>query len=136
MQNKEEELEKEQKKILKEFENKKEPFLKILESLKKENEQALQKKKEELQNKKKALKEQYMKNLVENSKNPPMDYPEKLVLYYKHKGWDAIIKMLNAKKQDIKGHENFLRRELGKHNKTLDWFLAEFGEEIDNVNNE
>jgi hypothetical protein len=63
----------------------------------------------------------------------PEDFPENLQIYWKRKEWDTISKTLNAKKNAIRQHENFLERELGKNNKTLDWFMTTYKDEIDSI---
>ena len=122
-------LEIRRKEIQKNYETLKKPYLQNLENLKSLNKKTLDLKKEKLLKKKNNLREQYVKNLLENSENPPQDYPKELVLYWKHKEWEAISKMLNALKQDIKGHESFLKRELGKHGKSIEWFMDKFEDE-------
>ena len=119
-----------EERILENYLIKRYPYEKNLENLKKENWKNLENRRLGLKRKKDELKKKYVKNLLESSMTPPADYPKNLALYWKHKEWVTITKMLNAKKQDIKGHENFLRRELGKNNKTLEWFWEKFEEEI------
>ena len=109
---------------------KSEPLQKSLENLKKENERNLEKRKLNLMTKQNDFKNQFVKNLLKNSETPPPNYPKDLSLYWKHNDWDAITKLLNAKNNTIRGHETFLIRELGKKNKTLEWFFETFDNEI------
>ena len=118
------------KKLLENYEITSEPYRKSLNNLKIKNKKALEKKKQELAKKESFLKNQFLNDFLKKSKAPPIDYPSDLSLYWKQSEWDTITKMLNAKKSAIKGHENFLIRELGKKNKSLEWFLDTFDEEI------
>ena len=115
---------------MKSYNLRREPYQKSLENLKNENKIAIEKKKLKLAEKKKDLKNQYVENLLKNSDNPPTNYPKELSSYWKLNEWDAISKMLNAKNNTIRGHVNFLTRELGRKGKTLEWFLKMYEAEI------
>ena len=73
-----------------------------------------------LQEKKVNLRKQLETNFLENSKNPPQNYPEELKSLWMQKDWGALSAKLNAKKSAINQHENFLTRELGKKGKSLE----------------
>jgi len=84
----------------------------------------------DLNEKKKILREQLEKNFIEESKNPPQNYPKQLKPYWMRKDWEALSPTLNAKKQAIRGHVSFLTRGLGKMDKSLEWFLETYKDEI------
>jgi hypothetical protein len=90
-------------------------------------------KSKELEKKKEILKNQLEKNLIEKLKIMPEDFPKNLQVYWKHKEWDTISKSLNSLKIDISLHENYLTRKLGIKNKTLDWLMTTYKDEIEKM---
>ena len=88
-------------------------------------------KSEDLKKKKENLRAKLEKSFIENSMNPPENYPEELKPYWKQKEWEALLPMLNAKKHAIKGHENYLKKELRKQGKSLEWFMESCKDEIE-----
>ena len=119
-----------EQKSSKKLKNEEKQYLKSLENLKHKNEMSLLMRKNDLMLKKETLRKQYEESLIETSEEIPTDFPKELEIYWKHKEWDTLSKMLNAKKQYIKGHESYLTRELGKKGKTLEWFMETFKDEI------
>ncbi|HAJ81234.1 MAG TPA: hypothetical protein DCO64_02220 [Zunongwangia profunda] len=97
--------------------------LKILNSLK----EKLRKESEKSLKIESKLKKDYLKKLEEI----PPNLPKELELYWKHEDFSGFTPLLNAITKDTKGRMNFLERELGKKDKTLDWFMEEFKKEIE-----